>query len=165
MHNSSGIFGTEIVTRVLFEKGYADTAYKLLTSEADTSFAGWMKHGATTLWEYWIGNEQRSLSHPMFGAVVNCFYWYILGIRQKNGTAGYRDVTISPKLIHLLPSLSGSLNTQHGNIAVKYSVMGDRVEWQIAVPEGVEACLSVGEIVKELTPGNHIFATDYHKTV
>ena len=161
----TGIFGTEIVTRVLFEKGYADIAYKLLTSEADTSFAGWMKHGATTLWEYWIGDEQRSLSHPMFGAVVNCFYWYILGIRQKNGTAGYRDVTISPKLIHLLPSLSGSLNTQHGNVSVKYSVMGDRVEWQIAVPEGVEACLSVGEIVKELTPGNHIFATDYHKTV
>lgn len=66
----TGIFGTEIVTRVLLEKGEYALAARLLLSEREISFAGWMKKGATTLWEYWPRGYQRSLSHPMFGAVV-----------------------------------------------------------------------------------------------
>jgi alpha-L-rhamnosidase len=43
----TGIFGTDILTRVLFERGYGQLAYDLLTSEKKTSYY-WMKtHGAT----------------------------------------------------------------------------------------------------------------------
>lgn len=155
----TGIFGTEIVTRTLFEKGYANTAYKLLTSDKDVSFAGWMKRGATTLWEYWPGDEQRSLSHPMFGAVVSCFYWYLLGIQQEKSSAGYENVVISPKLIHCIPSLSGHIETAHGKITAAYKVMGDRVDWNIHIPAGVNACLEIGTIRRELQTGENVFST------
>lgn len=64
----TGIFGTDILIRVLCENGHKDLAFKLLTSEKENTFYNMKKHGATTLWENW--NGEASHSHPMFGAVV-----------------------------------------------------------------------------------------------
>ena len=64
----TGIFGTDILIRVLCENGYKELAKKLLTSEKENTFYNMKKHGATTLWENW--NGEASHSHPMFGAVV-----------------------------------------------------------------------------------------------
>ena len=62
----TGIFGTDIVTRVLFERGHKALAAKLLTSCGASSYGHMRLTGATTLYEYWHGG--RSYSHPMFGA-------------------------------------------------------------------------------------------------
>lgn len=63
-----GIFGTDILIRVLCRNGHKDLAFKLLTSEKEHTFYNMKKHGATTLWENWGG--EASHSHPMFGAVI-----------------------------------------------------------------------------------------------
>ncbi|MBQ6936159.1 MAG: GNAT family N-acetyltransferase [Clostridia bacterium] len=70
----TGIFGTDILIRVLCENGYKDLAFKLLTSEKENTFYNMKKHGATTLWENW--NGEASHSHPMFGAVVQYIVKY-----------------------------------------------------------------------------------------
>lgn len=70
----SGIFGTDILIRVLCENGYKDLALKLLTSEKENTFYNMKKQGATTLWENWDGHESHS--HPMFGAVVEYIVKY-----------------------------------------------------------------------------------------
>ena len=70
----TGIFGTDILIRVLCENGYKDLAKKLLTSEKENTFYNMKKHGATTLWENW--NGEASHSHPMFGAVVQYIVKY-----------------------------------------------------------------------------------------
>ncbi len=70
----TGIFGTDILIRVLCENGYKDTAKKLLTSEKENTFYNMKKHGATTLWENWDGCDSRC--HPMFGAVVEYIVKY-----------------------------------------------------------------------------------------
>ena len=70
----TGIFGTDILIRVLCENGFKDLAYKLLTSEKENTFYNMKKHGATTLWENW--NGEASHSHPMFGVVVQYIVKY-----------------------------------------------------------------------------------------
>lgn len=75
----TGIFGTDILTRVLFEHGRGDLAFRLLTSDGEFSFERIRQAGSTTLWEYWTG--RRSHSHPMFGAVVAYLFRYLLGVR------------------------------------------------------------------------------------
>ena len=70
----TGIFGTDILIRVLCENGCKDLAKKLLTSEKENTFYNMKKHGATTLWENW--NGEASHSHPMFGAVVQYIIKY-----------------------------------------------------------------------------------------
>jgi alpha-L-rhamnosidase len=72
----TGIFGTDIVTRLLFEQGRGDIALRLLTAHEPHGFGAWMRDGATTFREYW--GTSRSHSHPMFGSVVCYLFEYIL---------------------------------------------------------------------------------------
>lgn len=88
----TGIFGTDILTCVLFERGCADTAFRLLTSTGKGSFYNMKKQGATTIWENWDG--ERSHSHPMFGAVTRYLFSFILGITQEKNSAGYEKLSL-----------------------------------------------------------------------
>ena len=112
----TGIFGTDILTRVLFDHGYDQLAFDLLAGEGAVSFANMRRLGATTLWEYWNGH--RSHSHPMFGAAARYLFRDLLGIRQKPGTAGYADAEIRPAKI---PGLwcRGYITTANGRMEVE----------------------------------------------
>ncbi len=70
----TGIFGTDILIRILCENGYTELAKSLLTSKKENTFYNMMSHGATTLWENWDGCDSHS--HPMFGAVVEYIVKY-----------------------------------------------------------------------------------------
>ncbi len=65
----TGIFGTDILVRILCENGDKALARQLLASDEGIGTFSFMKaNGATTLWECWNGSESHN--HPMFGAVV-----------------------------------------------------------------------------------------------
>lgn len=115
-HLDTGIFGTDIVVRVLFEKGYGSLAWLMLTNESEVSFGYMKNHGATTLWENWDGCD--SLSHPMFGAVNEYIYTYILGIKQCEDSVGYEKIKIEPAYIPESGNISGSIVTKNGKISV-----------------------------------------------
>lgn len=112
----TGIFGTYLLIKVLFETGNGSLAFRLLTNEGEISFFNMKKHGATTLWENWDGCDSRC--HPMFGAVVELFFSEILGIKRYNDEPGYSKVTISPADIPELKEVRGKLWTADGEIEV-----------------------------------------------
>lgn len=147
----TGIFGTEIVTRILFEKGYQRTALSLLDSKDAVSYEGWRKAGATTLWEYWPGEYERSHSHPMFGAVTYLLFEYILGIRQKG--AGWKEIIISPLQIKEFPSARGYITTPQGRIGVSYFEKDGKKVFLLDIPEMTEAEFVWGGEQKKLLPG------------
>lgn len=151
----TGILGTDIVTRVLFERGDAKTAYALLTNKSEVSFARFKDLGATTLYEYWAqeGRNSRSLNHPMFGAVTAYLFEYILGIRQTEESCGYREIVISPCLIP--EYASGSQKVKAGDIAVSWKKQDGEYKIRITIPEGVNASFKFGAIVKILTAGEN----------
>ncbi len=112
----TGIFGTDLVIRMLFSFGRGDIAYSLLINEEVTSFYNMKKHGATTLWENWDGCDSRC--HPMFGAVIEYFFSEILGIKRTDGKAGYQEITINPADIPELRNVKGTMRTPWGDITV-----------------------------------------------
>ncbi len=72
----TGIFGTDILIRILCERGDKELAKRLLTSRDGLGTFSYMReHGATTLWENWNGDDSHS--HPMFGAVVASIIKYL----------------------------------------------------------------------------------------
>lgn len=152
----TGIFGTEIVTRKLFDLGRADVAYKLLTASEPHGFGRWQRMGSTTLHEYW--NEPcRSYNHPMFGAVTACLYEYILGIRHDEGDAGYDRVVISPADIAELGSAEGYITTKNGRLGVSYTTNGTKKTYTFTVPEGTTAKICIdGVLEATLGAGVHI---------
>ena len=156
----TGIFGTEIVSRVLFERGDSELAVKLLTSEDLISFEGMRRSGGTTIWEYWPQKDAwRSYNHPMFGAVVAHLFDYLLGIGQEAGTVGYEKVVIRPQLTEKLNRVSGSRTVPGGKISVSYEKNGDSVEWVIIIPENMEVIFVFNGEERHLASGENRFAT------
>ncbi len=133
----TGIFGTDIVTRMLCEFGRIDIALKLLSASEPHGFGKWQKDGATTLWEYWFNS--RSHSHPMFGAVTTYLYEYLLGIKQDENSYGFDSVTISPAYLKELPFVSGHITTPKGVISVKTELSEGKQVLTVSIPEGVKA--------------------------
>lgn len=137
----TGIFGTDILTRILFENGFGDLAYKLLTNEKEISFHRMKRAGATTLWEEWEGTNSHS--HPMFGAVVEYFFKYILGIKQNKDSTAFKEVIISPSSIKGLKYAKGEIETTRGKISVE-------VQWTNGKPHiNVSAADNISVIIKQ----------------
>ena len=135
----TGIFGTEVVTRLLFEYGRADLALRLMQAAEPHGFGKYMELGETTIWEYW-DEKSRSRSHPMFGAVTAFLFDYVLGIKQRDGGVGYGDVVISP-LVHSMEWADGSIETVHGKIGVSFKNKEGEIEIKTVIPASVKAAL------------------------
>ena len=148
-----GIFGTEILLRVLFERGHSELAFKLMAGEGKFSFGAFMNGGATTLHEYWI--DGRSFNHPMFGGCTKYLYQYILGIRQTEDSSAYDKVIVNPANISLA-NASGELTTPHGVIKVAISREDDCEAFSVTVPGGISARFVYGDTEMTLKTGENL---------
>ena len=151
----TGIFGTDLVTRLLFELDRGDIAVRLMSAEEPHGYGRFMKRGATTLWEYW-DQVSRSHSHPMFGAPCGYLYDYVLGIRQTEGSVGYRDVIINPRALGSVKVAEGYITNADGDrISVSYKVRGNKASFLINIPNGVRAVLEAKKSRAELRAGKN----------
>ena len=151
----AGIFGIELLTKTLLNRGEEDLAFSLLTSRHELSFYRMMRDGATTLWEHFDGS--RSHNHPMFGGLVRHFFLRLLGIDQPLGVGGYAEVLLAPVFPSGLESAKGSVMTAHGQIAVLWQREGDAVAYTASIPSGVPATLLYKGINREIPAGTHTF--------
>lgn len=155
-HYDTGIFATDILTRVLFEKGNSELAVKLLTADGESGFEHWRKTGATTFHEYWNSLRSRSHCHPMFGAVTAYLFEYLLGIKQKEGTAGFTSLYIEPKAFTMFGFMKGSITTPNGIVSVEYKRNGDHYKFTVTIPENTDAIFKTGTDEEvELTSGEN----------
>jgi alpha-L-rhamnosidase len=151
----TGIFGTDILIRILFENGYADTALMLLSSDKGASFGSLMRGGETTLCEYWNVSE-KSHNHHMFGQVTAYLFRYLLGVRTWGEKLTIKPVSHKTKL-----SAEGTLDTRFGNITVKRETT--EIEDKITVLSEEDAVLVYGTKTHYVSGGEKItfvFAND-----
>ena len=139
----SGIIVTEALPRYLFENGKGQIAFNLLSSDKDVSFAYMKKNGATTLWENWSGADSRN--HPMFGAVTKYLFTYLLGIRQPENGAGYKDVVITPCFVDGMNRAKGHLETASGVVSVDYVKNGGKATVKVYADPKINAVFAYGE--------------------
>ena len=149
----TGIFGTELVSRLLFEYGRADIAIKLITAREPRGFGRFMELGATTIWEYW--GVARSHSHPMFGAVCSHLFEYVLGIWQDETVGGYGKTVIKPVAYDTVKSASGYITVKGERLAVAYERAEGSITVKVNVPATVECTLVLGENSYALTAGEN----------
>ena len=151
----TGIFATDILIRVLFERGDSDLAVDLLTNPGEQGFEHWRRNGATTFHEYWDSSRSRSHNHPMFGAPAAYLFEYLLGIRQAENTAGYTSLVIAPEAVHRFGWMRGSVQTKNGVCAVDYRTEGDKTHFKITVPAGTKAVFRFKDKEIELSAGEN----------
>lgn len=151
----TGIFGTEILLRVLYESGNGELATALLANKNEVSYEHMRRCGATTLWENW--NGEASHSHPMFGASTEFLFEYILGIRQAEDSVCHDKVLISPAFSSLLSYAKGKVTTAHGEISVSWQRNGDKIDMSIDLCENIDAVLDFGGETHKLSAGCNKF--------
>ena len=133
----TGIFGTDLLTGVLFENGMGELAVRLLASDDETAGFNFMRRrGATTLYEA-LHDDMQSHNHPMFGACVRHLYAHILGVQPVSFEKGYQEVVIRPGLNAGLRKVSGKIHTGAGDFEVSFDL--DAGEIRAVIPGGVRA--------------------------
>lgn len=154
----TGIFGTDIVTRVLFEHGDGQTAADLMMSKDPISFDGMRAAGSTTLWENWPhATWDRSRNHPMFGAVAAYLFDYLLGIRQEEGKAGYDDIIIAPVLVGGFNRASGYRELPKGKVSVAYEKKDGNAVFHVTIPAEIKAEFRYKDMQFALKAGENTF--------
>ena len=133
----TGIFGTEILLRTLYNSGNGDLATELLANKGEVSFDFMRRAGATTLWENWGGEESHS--HPMFGASTEFLFEEILGIKQTDDSVCYDETVISPIFARCLSFAKGKIGTPHGDISVSWARDGEKIRVKIRLCDGIKA--------------------------
>ena len=132
----TGIFGTDILIRVLFKHGFAKTAYQLLTADGTATYENMRRGGGTTLWESFLGGTD-SRNHPMYGAVTSYLFTNILGIKY----CGNKDLLIQPDLTDCLDFAAGKITTIYGPIKVEYVKKEGRIKFCIRRPQSMKVTL------------------------
>ncbi|MCI8388877.1 MAG: family 78 glycoside hydrolase catalytic domain [Clostridiales bacterium] len=151
-HFDTGFLGTDILCEQLFTHGFGDTVYELFAGEERGSFLYMKRRGATTIWEHWTGGSH---DHPMFGACARQLFCGILGIRQPDGCAGWKAAVISPCIPDMLGRVSGSILTPRGRIAVSVLKVSGRIEFNIVVPDDINAEFSYKDVNVKLHVGEN----------
>ena len=154
----TGIFGTDIVTRVLFEHGDGNLATHLMASQNPISFEGMRRAGSTTIWEYWPhAIRDRSHNHPMFGAISAYLFDFILGIRAQDNSPAYQELLIEPVLSDVINEASGFRNIPSGTVGVSYRKEKDEITFQINIPQNQAAVFRFNGTTYTLNSGTNTF--------
>lgn len=145
---TSGFITVGLLCPVLAEIGRDDLAFRLLHNDAYPSWLFSVRNGATTIWERWDGwtpesgfqsPRMNSFNHYSLGSVGEWLFEGILGIRQTDDSAGYRELRLAPRLDPELQWAGGSLETARGLVVSRWRKGAAGVTWEVSVPPGADA--------------------------
>lgn len=161
-HLTTGFVGTPYLLHVLSDIGESELAYTLLLRKEFPSWCYPITQGATTMWERWNGYkpdgtfatpDMNSFNHYAYGAVGDWMYENMLGIRQKQGSAGFRELVFSPETDSRITFAEGSIITSEGEVFSGWKFCDDRYEFTFIVPENTKATAEIGGKSYELNTG------------
>ncbi|WP_199748099.1 family 78 glycoside hydrolase catalytic domain [Actinomadura sp. WAC 06369] len=116
-----------------------DVLYKVATQTDSPSYGYQVEHGNTALGETWDGGSGQSQNHFMLGAIDAWFSGHLAGIRQADGSAGYRKLLIAPSVVGDLTSASATRRTPFGEARSSWRLKNGRVTLKATVPAGSTA--------------------------
>lgn len=164
---TTGFVGTPYLLHALSENGYTDVAYTLLMQEQTPSWLYSVCHGATTMWEHWNSLKEdgsfwstamNSFNHYAYGAVFDWIFGVACGIKPSADAPGYEKILIAPHPDRSLDFADASIDTKHGGVRVYWYYKEDRVAYEIEIPAGSTAVLTLPNHAPQVLPaGSYLF--------
>ncbi len=133
-HLDTGCTGTRFVLPVLFDNGYEELAYRVLTQTTYPSWGYWLTQGSDSAWESWE-NTTRSMNHYFLGSFDEALFTHLAGI--SNVKKGFTHITFDPKVTCGLKSLNLELKTPRGKLVCTWSVKDKLCNIRLKAPEGI----------------------------
>lgn len=163
---TTGFVGTAYLMDTLTENGYVDVAYSLLMQ---TEFPSWLfsvRMGATTVWEHWDSlkedgsmwsTEMNSFNHYAYGAVASWMYSVMAGIDYDEKNPAYKNIIIKPIPDKRIKWVKASLDTRHGTVKSAWKYTEKNIEYNITIPSGATADVTIDGETHRLGAGQYIF--------
>jgi alpha-L-rhamnosidase len=123
---------------------------------------GWLaqvKRGATTIWERWDGiradgsifdPHMNSYNHYAYGAVCQWLFESVAGFRPDPNLPGFKHVVFEPTIIPALSPVAADHDSAAGRIEAGWTVDGDKVAYEIAIPDGASGTLVLSPVYKDI---------------
>lgn len=178
----TGFIGTPALLPALTKIGMNDLAEKVFLNREVPGWLYQVDQGATTIWERWdalgpdgtiYDPDMNSYNHYAYGAVCQWLFEDVAGVAPVAETPGFAKVRLAPTVLPALGHAEIWHDTRHGRITAGWRVVGERVIYSVALPDGVTGEMSLdtlegvtlgGEAVEgavlNLGPGTHEIAFD-----
>jgi alpha-L-rhamnosidase len=131
-----GMVGVQYLYDALVHIGKPDFAYRMIT-ESEPGYKTWYRHGATTLWERWAGEDDGSHNHHMFSGVIAWFYKALLGILPCEEAPAFETIELSPCFIEKVGFVRGTMQTLRGRIDAEWCEEPDGFRYTVTIPDDV----------------------------
>jgi alpha-L-rhamnosidase len=146
----TGFIGTPALLPALVKVGELSLAAAVLLQEGVPGWLYQVKNGATTIWERWDAIQadgsifeptMNSYNHYAYGAVCQFLFERVAGFRPDPAIPGFKHIIFEPAVIPTLSPVVASHDSRAGRIEAKWQVEGDKVAYEITVPEGASGTL------------------------
>ena len=149
---TTGFLGTPYILHALSDNGYTELAYELLFQEKNPSWLYSVCHGATTMWEHWNSlkedgsfwsTDMNSFNHYAYGAVYDWIFGVSSGIKPSADEPAYKKILFAPHPDKRLGYAEASIESRQGKVRSYWYYKGDTVYYEIEVPAGACAEISL----------------------
>ena len=101
----------------------------------------------------------NSFNHYAYGAVYDWIFGVAAGIQPVGDAPAYREITVAPHPNKCLGFIDTSIDSRNGTIRMHWYYKGDSVYYELEIPEGVTAHLTLPSgYTATLTGGIYHFA-------
>ena len=153
-HLDTGCTGTKHLLPVLFNEGYSEIAFKILTQKTYPSWGFWVENGADSAWESWE-KATRSMNHYFLGTYDEILYSHVAGIRNIRN--GYESFTVAPEIGCGLDWAKAYINSPLGKIRCEWKKENGKTKVEIEIPDGSTAEIRLPDIIKTVSGGIYNF--------
>jgi len=136
-HLNTGFVGLRFLPRVLTDNGRADVAVRALTIDGFPGYVNMIRHGATTTWEDWRGDEV--LIHPGLTAPCRWLYEGLAGIQTDPAAPGFKRMIFKPAVVEKPEVVEAWHQSPYGRIAVRREIKEGRFTLVVDVPPNATA--------------------------
>ena len=155
----TGFIGTPALLPALCKIGEYELAAAVFLQEDVPGWLAQVKRGATTIWERWDGIREdgtiyeprmNSYNHYAYGAVCQWLFESVAGFRPDPKLPAFRHVIYEPVIIPALSPVRAHHDSAAGRIEAGWTLEGDRVTYDILVPEGASGTLVLAPHYREI---------------
>lgn len=143
-HLNTGMHGNYFMTKYLIDQRRNDLLALMYTKEDFPSYGYMIRHGATTIWEEWDGDNSQ-----IHNTMISPGLWFLeglAGIRYDEKAPGFKHFVASPGVESGLKRVDASLTTGYGKIMCVWRVDGDTLTWDLTVPANTTATVVIPAI-------------------
>jgi len=152
-----GDVGHVYFIRALAQAGRSDILHRVYSRDGTGSYGGILKKGLSSMPETWdaMMDGSQSLNHCMLGHVMEWYYGYVAGIRQRPDRVGWQNILIAPNP-GTVTRAEATLETPMGRVVSRWRNDGSTFRLETEIPPGVQAmAILPSGVQKLLRPGKH----------